>query len=166
MICMDSCNSWIAIILSKINICTEYQKLVSLLFVKKILLTFAARKTMARDSHSKKDSANKDYIVNPVIIRLDSSDRGSIYEAITAMGLRARQINDDVKQQLQARMQHIDPLEDETEYGNYDQMQISKEFDKIPKPTFIAMREIFERKLFYRVEEQMPLPPQDYPPQM
>ena len=40
----------------------------------------------------------KDYIVNPVAIRLDSSDRGSIYEAITAMGLRARQINDDVKQ--------------------------------------------------------------------
>jgi hypothetical protein len=58
-------------------------------------------------------------------------------------------------------MQHIDPLEDETEYGNYDQMQISKEFDKIPKPTFIAMREIYERKLFYRVEEH--IPQQDYP---
>jgi len=117
----------------------------------------------SRDSHSKKDSTMKDYIVNPVAIRLDSSDRGSIYEAITAMGLRARQINDDIKQQLQARMQHIDPLEDETEYGNYDQMQISKEFDKIPKPTFIAMREIFERKLFYRVDEPLP---QDYPPPM
>jgi DNA-directed RNA polymerase subunit K/omega len=98
----------------------------------------------------------KEYIVNPVAIRLDSSERGSIYEAITAMGLRARQINDDVKQQLQSRMQHIDPLEDETEYGNYDQMQISKEFDRIPKPTFIAMREMYERRLFYRVEEQLP----------
>jgi DNA-directed RNA polymerase subunit K/omega len=103
----------------------------------------------------------KEYIVNPVAIRLDSSDRGSIYEAITAMGLRARQINDDVKAQLQSRMQHIDPLEDETEYGNYDQMQISKEFDKIPKPTFIAMREMYERKLFYRVESPMPPPPMD-----
>jgi DNA-directed RNA polymerase subunit K/omega len=105
----------------------------------------------------------KEYIVNPVAIRLDSSDRGSIYEAITAMGLRARQINDDVKMQLQSRMQHIDPLEDETEYGNYDQMQISKEFDKIPKPTFIAMREMYERKLFYRVElpQNAPPPPMD-----
>ncbi|MCS6808343.1 MAG: DNA-directed RNA polymerase subunit omega [Bacteroidota bacterium] len=104
----------------------------------------------------RKDSTVKDYIINPVIVRLDASERGSIYEAITAMGLRARQINDDIKQQLQARMQHIDPLEDETEYGNYDQLQISKEFDKIPKPTFIAMREMFERKLFYRVEDQQP----------
>jgi DNA-directed RNA polymerase subunit K/omega len=115
----------------------------------------------SRESLSRRESAMKEYIINPVAVRLDSSDRGSIYEAITAMGLRARQINDDVKQQLQARMQHIDPLEDETEYGNYDQMQISKEFDKIPKPTFIAMREIYERKLFYRVEEH--IPQQDYP---
>ncbi len=91
----------------------------------------------------------KDYIINPVAVRIDASDNGSIYEAITAMGMRARQINDDVRVQLQARMQHIDPLEDETEYGNYDQLQISKEFDRIPKPTFLAMKEMFERKLSY-----------------
>jgi DNA-directed RNA polymerase subunit K/omega len=99
----------------------------------------------------------KDYSINPVAVRIEASHEASIYEAITAMGMRARQINDDVKAQLQARMQHIDPLEDETEYGNYDQLQISKEFDRIPKPTFMAMREMFEGKLDYRVER-----PQDY----
>jgi DNA-directed RNA polymerase subunit K/omega len=94
----------------------------------------------------------KDYSVNPVAVRIVGSSKGSIYEAITAMGMRARQINDDVKVQLQARMQHIDPLEDETEYGNYDQLQISKEFDKIAKPTFLAMREMLEENLDFRIE--------------
>jgi len=70
------------------------------------------------------------------------------------MGMRARQINDDVKVQLQARMQHIDPLEDETEYGNYDQLQISKEFDKIAKPTFLAMKEMLNSDLSFRIEHQ------------
>lgn len=98
----------------------------------------------------------KDYIVNPVAVRIQASEKGSIYEAITAMGMRARQINDDIKMQLQARMQHIDPLEDETEYGNYDQMQISKEFDKIPKPTFLSMKEMFEKKLLFQASALHP----------
>jgi DNA-directed RNA polymerase subunit K/omega len=93
----------------------------------------------------------KDYQTNPVSVRIAASNEGSIYEAITAMGMRARQINDDVKVQLQARMQHIDPLEDESEYGNYDQLQISKEFDRLPKSTFIAMREMHENDLDYTV---------------
>jgi DNA-directed RNA polymerase subunit K/omega len=95
---------------------------------------------------------SKDYSINPVAVRIVGSQEGSIYEAITAMGMRARQINDDVKVQLQARMQHIDPLEDETEYGNYDQLQISKEFDKIAKPTFLAMKEMLNNDLSFRIE--------------
>jgi DNA-directed RNA polymerase subunit K/omega len=105
----------------------------------------------------------KDYATNPVAVRIAASDNGSIYEAITAMGMRARQINDDMKVQLQARMQHIDPLEDESEYGNYDQLQISKEFDRLPKPTFIAMREMHENDLEYTIERPVGHDPVERP---
>jgi DNA-directed RNA polymerase subunit K/omega len=98
-------------------------------------------------------AALKDYIVNPVEIRHEvSTDETSIYEAIGAMGFRARQINDDIKAQLHARMKHIDPLEDETEFGNFDQLQISKEFDRISKPTFLAMKEIQDGNLDFRLD--------------
>ncbi len=95
------------------------------------------------------------YIVNPVVVRAGASSKGSIYEAIVAMGIRARQINDDVKMQLQARMQHINPIDDDNEFGNYDQLEISKEFDKIPKPTFLAMKEMHNGQLEYRLGEQI-----------
>jgi DNA-directed RNA polymerase subunit K/omega len=39
----------------------------------------------------------------------------------------------------------------ETESINYDQIAISKEFDRIPKPTFMAMKEIYEGKLSYEL---------------
>lgn len=87
---------------------------------------------------------------NPVVIRTQASNEGSIYEAIVAMGVRSRQINDDIKVQLQARMAHINPLDDDNEFGNYDQLEISKEFDKYPKPTLLAMNELGTGSLRYK----------------
>ena len=98
----------------------------------------------------------KDYIVNPVVLRSKVTDKSSIYEAIVAMGLRARQINDDIKMQLQARMQHISPIDDDNEFGNYDQLEISKEFDKIPKPTFLAMQEMLSNQIHYELYNNEP----------
>jgi DNA-directed RNA polymerase subunit K/omega len=87
--------------------------------------------------------------VNPVRIRMRESEKGLIYESIVAMGFRARQINDQIKMELANRMVDVVVDTSETEVANFDQMQISREFDVIPKPTFIAMKEINEDKLHY-----------------
>jgi DNA-directed RNA polymerase subunit K/omega len=87
------------------------------------------------------------YIVNPIRVRMKESSKGSIYQSIVAMGFRARQINDDIKFELNTRMADVIPTNDESETINYDQLSISKEFDRLPKPTFLAMREIYEDKL-------------------
>jgi DNA-directed RNA polymerase subunit K/omega len=87
------------------------------------------------------------YIVNPILVKMKESAEGSIYQSIVAMGFRARQINDDIRYELRYRMQDIVPVLDETEKANPDQLSISREFEKLPKPTFIAMKEIYERKL-------------------
>ncbi len=106
----------------------------------------------------------KDYLVNPVVLRSKVTDKSSIYEAIVAMGHRARQINDDIKMQLQARMQHISPIDDDNEFGNYDQLEISKEFDKIPKPTFLAMKEMYNGQINYDLHLDLQAPPDDEKP--
>ena len=93
------------------------------------------------------------YIVNPIKVRMVESDKGSIYQSIVAMGFRARQINDDIKYELNTRMADVLPLNDDSDAINYDQLSISKEFDKLPKPTFLAMKEIFEGKLTYQLEK-------------
>jgi len=87
------------------------------------------------------------YIVNPIQVRMKESAKGSIYQSIVAMGIRSRQINDQIKHELAERMSDIIPTADESEGINYDQLAISREFDRHPKPTFLAMKEIFDDKL-------------------
>lgn len=87
------------------------------------------------------------YIVNPVKVRMKETKKGSVYQAIVAMGFRARQINDDIKMELNSRMADVIPTGDDSEVVNHDQLNISREFDRIPKPTFLAMKEIYEDKL-------------------
>lgn len=87
------------------------------------------------------------YIVNPVVVRMEESSKGSIYKSIVAMGMRARQINDQIKTQISERMADVIVEGDENEGPNYDQIAISREFDLLPKPTFLAMREMIDGKI-------------------
>lgn len=87
------------------------------------------------------------YVVNPVLVRMKESSKGSIYQSIVAMGFRSRQINDYIKKEMTERMADIIPTPDDSDTVNFDQISISREFDRIPKPTFLAMKEIFEEKL-------------------
>jgi DNA-directed RNA polymerase subunit K/omega len=93
------------------------------------------------------------YIVNPVEVRMEESSKGSIYKSIVAMGMRSRQINDQIKTQLHERLVDVITDGDENEGPNYDQIAISREFDKIPKPTFLAMREMVDGKIHVRSNE-------------
>lgn len=95
------------------------------------------------------------YIVNPIQVRMKESAKGSIYKSIVAMGFRSRQINDDIKMELNNRMADIIPSGDESEPVNQDQIDISKEFDRIPKPTFLAMKEVFDEKLHFGSQEEL-----------
>lgn len=81
------------------------------------------------------------YIVNPVEVRMEESRKGSIYRSIVAMGMRSRQINDQIKTQIAERLADVIMDTDEAEGPNYDQIAISREFDLIPKTTFLAMKE-------------------------
>jgi len=93
------------------------------------------------------------YIVNPILVRMKESEKGSIYQSIVAMGFRARQINDFIKNEWNERTADIVPTPDDSDVVNFDQLTISKEFDKLPKPTFLAMKEIYEEKLKYKLSE-------------
>ncbi len=80
---------------------------------------------------------------------MQESEKGVIYRSIVAMGMRARQVNDQIRMEIADRMSDIIIDTTETDVTNYDQIAISREFDNIPKPTFFAMRETLEGKLHY-----------------
>lgn len=94
------------------------------------------------------------YIVNPVKVREVESKKNSIYQTIVAMGFRAREINQDIKNEIMNRMEDIVPTTDENEIANADQVNISKEFEIMPKPHFIAMQEISDGNLTYKLPKE------------
>jgi DNA-directed RNA polymerase subunit K/omega len=95
------------------------------------------------------------YIVNPVEVKMKESKRGSVYQSIVAMGFRARQINDQVKDELKNQLQDVKGATvEEGMPPNLEQIAISKKFDKLPKPTFLAMKEMFDEKLSFELPKK------------
>lgn len=77
---------------------------------------------------------------------------GNIYEAVAIIGKRANQISADMKNDLEKKLQEFtektDNLEEISE--NREQIEISKYYEKLPKPTLIATKEYEDGKLYFR----------------
>ncbi|MDL1913775.1 MAG: hypothetical protein FDW93_04525 [Bergeyella sp.] len=77
---------------------------------------------------------------------------GSIYEAIVIMGKRAEQINAEIRAELHQKLDefaiHNSTLEEVFE--NREQIEISKYYEKLPKPTSIAIKEWLNDEIYYR----------------
>ena len=81
---------------------------------------------------------------------------GSIYEAIVIMGKRAEQINAEIRTELHGKLDefavHNATLEEVFE--NREQIEISKHYEKLPKPTSIAVREWLDDDVYFRKTEE------------
>lgn len=82
---------------------------------------------------------------------------GNIYESLVAISKRANQISTELKEELTQKLQefatHTDNLEEVFE--NREQIEISKHYEKMPKPTAIAMQELLEEKIYLRKPEAL-----------
>lgn len=76
----------------------------------------------------------------------------SIYEAIVIMGKRAEQINAEIRSELHNKLDefavHNSTLEEVFE--NREQIEISKHYEKLPKPTSIAIQEWLDGEIYFR----------------
>ncbi|HLV24564.1 MAG TPA: DNA-directed RNA polymerase subunit omega [Moheibacter sp.] len=77
---------------------------------------------------------------------------GNIYESIVIMGKRAEQINQEMKTELIQKLDefasHTDSLEEIFE--NREQIEVSKFYERLPKPTSIAIKEWMSNDIYYR----------------
>ena len=76
----------------------------------------------------------------------------SIYEAIVIMGKRAEQINAEIRTELHGKLDefavHNSTLEEVFE--NREQIEISKNYERLPKPTSIAVQEWLDGEVYFR----------------
>ncbi|MCZ8284263.1 MAG: DNA-directed RNA polymerase subunit omega, partial [Bacteroidia bacterium] len=85
-------------------------------------------------------------------IRRFDGPTGNIYEAVAIISKRANQISSEMKEELSSKLaefaSHSDNLEEIFE--NREQIEISKFYEKLPKPSLIAVQEYLEDKTYYR----------------
>ena len=76
----------------------------------------------------------------------------NIYEAISIISKRAEQIKGDVKKELIEKLEEFATYNDSLEeiFENKEQIEVSKFYEKLPKPHAIAIQEWLDEKIYHR----------------
>jgi DNA-directed RNA polymerase subunit K/omega len=77
---------------------------------------------------------------------------GNIYEAISIISKRANQINGEIKRELLEKLDEFATYNDSLDevFENKEQIEVSKFYEKLPKPHSLAVQEWLEDKIYYR----------------
>jgi DNA-directed RNA polymerase subunit K/omega len=77
---------------------------------------------------------------------------GNVYESLVIMSKRANQISNNIKEELHQKLSEFASSNDNLEevFENREQIEISKYYEKLPKPTLVAVQEFLEDKIYYR----------------
>jgi DNA-directed RNA polymerase subunit K/omega len=77
---------------------------------------------------------------------------GNIYESVVVISKRARQIAINLKEELNGKLAEFATTVDNLEevFENREQIEISKYYERMPKPTSTATEEFLENKISYR----------------
>jgi len=77
---------------------------------------------------------------------------GNIYESIVVISKRANQIAVNLKEELHGKLAEFATSNDNLEevFENREQIEISKHYERMPKPTLIAADEFLNDKVYFR----------------
>lgn len=77
---------------------------------------------------------------------------GNIYESVVIISRRANQIATQLKQELNRKLADFSSATDTLEetFENREQIEISRYYERLPKPTLIATEEFLEKEFYFR----------------
>lgn len=81
---------------------------------------------------------------------------GNIYESIVALSKRSNQLSTELKEELTQKLQEFASSTDNLEeiFENREQIEISRFYEKLPKPVAMAMEELMNDKIYIRKTEE------------
>lgn len=85
---------------------------------------------------------------------LDQSTQ-NIYETVMVAAKRANQISVEMKVELNRKLEEFASYTDNLEevFENPEQIEISKFFERLPKPSLISLQELEEDQIYFRINE-------------
>lgn len=80
----------------------------------------------------------------------------NVYEAISIISRRAEQINSEIKKELIEKLEEFATYNDSLEeiFENKEQIEVSKFYEKLPKPHALAVQEWLDGKIYHRNTEE------------
>ncbi|MBK6775130.1 MAG: DNA-directed RNA polymerase subunit omega [Flavobacteriales bacterium] len=77
---------------------------------------------------------------------------GNVYETVSILGKRANQIAVEVKEELGAKLEEFAISGENLEevYENREQIEVSKYYERLPKPSAMAVQELMDGKIYHR----------------
>ena len=77
---------------------------------------------------------------------------GNIYESVAIISKRSNQISAEIKQDLNKKLQEFASSNDSLEevFENREQIEISRYYEKLPKPTLLATQEFVDDNIYWR----------------
>ena len=82
-----------------------------------------------------------------------ASKADNIYEAVAVIGKRANQISVEMKEELSRKLQEFASYADKI-FENREQIEISKYYERLPKPVLIATQEFEDGDIYFRVSSK------------
>jgi len=81
-----------------------------------------------------------------------TGETGNVYETVMILARRANQIASELKEELNQKLQEFASYTDNLEeiFENREQIEISKFYERLPKPTLIAFEELKEGQIYHR----------------
>ena len=79
----------------------------------------------------------------------------NIYQTVKIAAKRANQISVEMKQELNRKLEEFASYTDNLEevFENPEQIEISKFFERLPKPSLISLQELGEDQIYFRINE-------------
>lgn len=100
------------------------------------------------------DLKNSQAPISTITFNRDQIDEetNNIYEAISIIAKRATQINSEIKKELLEKLDEFATYTDSLDevFENKEQIEVSKFYERLPKPQALAIQEWLEDKIYYR----------------
>ena len=90
------------------------------------------------------------------LVDLDK-ETGNIYETVNIIARRANQISTELKAELTRKLADFSSPTDTMEetFENREQIEISRYYERLPKPVLIATEEFLDGELFYKENNEV-----------
>ncbi|MDH3710964.1 MAG: DNA-directed RNA polymerase subunit omega [Cyclobacteriaceae bacterium] len=81
---------------------------------------------------------------------------GNVYQSVAVISKRARQLSTQIREELSGKLAEFASTVDNLEevFENREQIEISKFYERMPKPSTVATEEFLDDEIRYRIPEE------------